>query len=382
MARADLRDANLREANFRRADLSEALFTGADLRGAVLAGAELHQADFSSPTFLGDPVGSDLRGADLRGAELDEANLMKVDLRMANLSGANLVKVNLSGADLREADLSRADLRGANLGLANLGLANLANARLEGAHLIETNLENANLNGCYVYGISAWNLCLKGAAQRDLVITPQSTDKEFAINPNSSLAHSLSTERESIITVDHLEVAQFIYLLLRNENIRQILDTIGKRVVLILGRFTVQRKAVLESIRDALRSKGYLPLLFDTQRPESRDFIETVSTLAHLSRFVIADFTDARIVLEEVPHIVRSIAVPVAPLLLKGSGEEPVTIKNLRINHYSVLDTYWYENSADLIASIDEKIIRPAEIKANELLKRRFRFLESPGTQY
>jgi hypothetical protein len=86
------------------------------------------------------------------------------------------------------------------------------------------------------------------------------------------------------ITVDNLEVAQFLYLLLDNKNIRRIINTITSKVVLILGRFTPERKAVLDAIRDELRKRDYLPVLFDFEKPSSRDITETVSTLAHMAR--------------------------------------------------------------------------------------------------
>jgi len=170
-----------------------------------------------------------------------------------------------------------------------------------------------------------------------------------------------------MITVDNLEVGQFIYLLLNNEKIRDVIDTITSKVVLILGRFTPERKAVLDAIREALREHDYLPVLFDFEKPKGRDFIETVSTLAHMSRFVIADVTDPRIVLEEVPHIVRSVAVPVKPLLLAGSGEEPVTLPNLRRNHRSLLSTFLYRDRDHLLVSLEDKVIRPAEAEAAQI---------------
>ncbi len=114
---------------------------------------------------------------------------------------------------------------------------------------------------------------MKDTIQKDLVITP---------------------ENEPIITVDNLEVAQFIYVLLHNEKIRDVIDTITSRVVLILGRFTDDRRLVLEAIRGEIRNRGYLPVLFDFKEPASRDIRETVSILAHMSRFIIADISNAR----------------------------------------------------------------------------------------
>jgi hypothetical protein len=58
---------------------------------------------------------------------------------------------------------------------------------------------------------------------------------------------------EPTVTVDNLKVAQFIYLLLDNQEIRDAIDTIAKKAILILGRFTPERKAVLEAIRTAIR---------------------------------------------------------------------------------------------------------------------------------
>src|SRR5262249_59385709 len=134
----------------------------------------------------------------------------------------------------------------------------------------EAELSGADLTGCHIYGVSAWGLKLdEGTKQHHLVI---------------------SSEPE--ITVDNIEVAQFIYLLLHNEKIRYVIDTIGRKAVLILGRFTADRKAVLDALRQELRKRDYLPILFDFEVPTTRDITETVSLLARMARFIIADLTD------------------------------------------------------------------------------------------
>src|SRR6266511_3868892 len=183
-----------------------------------------------------------------------------------DLTEAYLMSANLDGANLSGANLSRAYLDGANLSGADLFQANL-----QAATLVGTNFERANLTGCSVYGISAWNINLRGAQQTDLVITPGG---------------------EPVITVDDVEVAQFIYLLLHNEKIRQVIETITSKTVLILGRFEPpERKAVLDAIREELRRQNYVPILFDFEGPQTRDFTETISTLAFMARFIIADLT-------------------------------------------------------------------------------------------
>src|SRR5260221_13902030 len=137
---------------------------------------------------------------------------------------------------------------------------------LSTARLIGTNFADATLTNCIIFGISAWRVELKGATQNNLVIT---------------------LDNEPTITVDNLKIAQFIYLLLNNQEIRDVIDTITSKVVLILGRFTPERKIILDALREKLRNRNYTPVLFDFEKPVSRDFTETVSTLAHLARFII-----------------------------------------------------------------------------------------------
>src|SRR5207245_5070842 len=139
-------------------------------------------------------------------------------------------------------------------------------ADLSEAILVETNFTSAILTNCRIYGIAAWDVKLQEARQLNLIITP---------------------DTQPTITVDSLEVAQFIHLLLNNKKIRDVIDTITSKVVLILGRFTPKRKLVLDAIREELRKQNYSPILFDFEKPSSRDFTETVITLAHLSLFII-----------------------------------------------------------------------------------------------
>jgi hypothetical protein len=118
---------------------------------------------------------------------------------------------------------------------------------------------DATLTGCRVYGISAWDVKLsERTKQQDLIITPA---------------------QEPAVTIDDLEVAQFVYLLLHNEKIRRILDTVGRKGVLLLGRFTEGRIAILSRLREELRKRGYLPIVFNFDKPETKDFTETIRLL-------------------------------------------------------------------------------------------------------
>ena len=179
----------------------------------------------------------------------------------------------------------------------------------------------------------------------------------------------ITPEDEPAIHVDNLEVAQFIYLLLNNERIRQVIDTITSKVVLILGRFSPGRKAILDALRDELRNHNYTPVLFDFEKSENRDLTETISTLAHMARFVIADITDAKSIPQELERIVPDLpSVAVQPLLLTSQHEYSM-FEHFR-RYPWVLEPFLYKDEQELLADIPEKVIAPAEKKVQEQLRK------------
>ena len=152
---------------------------------------------------------------------------------------------------------------------------------------------------------------------------------------------------------------------MRNEKIRDVIDTIGKKAVLILGRFTPERKAVLDALREELRKRDYLPILFDFEKPASQDLTTTVSTLAHLSRFIIADLTDPSSIPYELA-VHATTPVPIQPILLSGNAEFAMFV-DLRRRYGWVLPTQAYDDLRQLIAELGERVIRPAEDKVAQL---------------
>jgi hypothetical protein len=137
--------------------------------------------------------------------------------------------------------------------------------------LIETDLRSAFLTGSLVYGASVW----------DIKVNDQTHHQNLIITPDS----------KNFVTVDNIKIAQFIYLLLKNQEIRDVIDTITSKAVLILGRFSKKRKAVLDAIRNELRKSeyDYHPIVFDFPPAKNQTTVETIKTLASVARFVIAD---------------------------------------------------------------------------------------------
>ncbi len=348
---ANLRGADLRGADLNSADLNSADLSRADLRNAHLNFAHLRKAKLKNADLLA--VGlmkADLTGANLSGARLRKAVLMAARLPGANLSRADLSIASLFSANLRGADLSRADLSAARLTRANLHGATLREANLSNANVVGTDLTNADITGCHVYGISVWGLKLdKHTKQENLVITP---------------------EKESAVYVDDIQVAQFIYLLLNNEKIRDVIDTIGKKGVLLLGRFTEGRMLILNRLREKLRSLGFVPLVFNFDKPETKDFTETVRLLANLSHFVIVDITNPRSTPLELQALVPDYMVPFVPILEKGQDPFAMFV-DLQKYDWVLKPVIVYPSVDRLIEVLENKVVRPAEAKFNRLLVRR-----------
>ena len=343
----DLIEADLFEAQLGGANLTRANLYGANLRGASLAGADLSGANLRRASL----AGADLSETQLGGANLTRANLYGANLYGTNLSCTDLIEALLIEADLRGANLYGADLRGANLYGADLRRADLRGADLAYANLVEANLADAKLTGCRIYGVSAWGLKLSEKTEQHNLIITKSDEPE--------------------ITIDNIEVAQFIYLLLHNQKIRDVIDTISRKGVLLLGRFTEGRIAVLERLREELRNRDFLPIVFNFDKPETKGFTETVRLLAGMSRFVIADITNPRSAPLELQATVPECMIPLVPILEKG--EEPFAmLRDLQTNHPDrVFKVIRYPSVNRLVEVLDSKIIRPAQARFARLVKRK-----------
>lgn len=308
------------------------------------------------PEINPDLENADLSCMELRGVNLSNANLIGVNLQASDLTNANLRNAILIAARLFEADLTNANLSGANLTAALFGDTqcrgtNFSGASLHGTSLAQSNFSNADFSNCEIYGVAVWDIDLEGANQTNLTITP----------PYFGM---------STIIVDNMEVAQFIYLLVNNNKIRDVITSITSKAVLILGRFTPERKVILDALREELRKGNYLPILFDFDAPDNRDTTETVTLLARMARFIIADLTEPSSVPKELEAIIPTLAIPVLPLI---EGEaRPYSMFKDYWKYDWVLQVHRYNGLEELIRSLKEKVIQPAESKANELdMKRR-----------
>jgi hypothetical protein len=305
------------------------LLDRADLNRSILCGSNLMWVRLAK---------ANLDGADLSGALMHRAYLRKTTLAGANLKGTILKKATLSKANFTAARLDGADLEKAYLRGANLSTAILEGANLRYAVLAETNLTDTVLTGSRIYGVSVWNLRGEPSSQSGLRIT---------------------LDHEPAITVDNLEIAQFIYLLLNHRKLRDALNSVVQRGVMLLGRFGGGGLEVLQAVAAKLREASYLPIIFDFDRPRARSYTETVKTLVGLSRFVIADLSGP-----SVPHELASTVpfykLPFVPIMEKGRNPYSMFVDLLENDHV-IKPIVEYEGTDQLLELMASRIIAPAE---------------------
>jgi hypothetical protein len=105
--------------------------------------------------------------------------------------------------------------------------------------------------------------------------------------------------------------------------------------------------------------------MFEFDPLSTEPTIKTLSTLAHLSRFVIADLTEAKSILQELTTILHELpTLPVQPILHESAEMPPMGDSFLVMQ--SFLKPYAYSTKEKLIADLPAKVVGPAQNRANE----------------
>jgi hypothetical protein len=217
-------------------------------------------------------------------------------------------------------------------------------------HLMQWNREQ---------GLCDWGLFMVYTSAPHAVLFPRA--------PSSSLAAHQSQAR-----ADHREAAVAALAKARELdglNFGEIMSDLTRRRVLILGRFTEGRLKVLEAMKAKLgqHRNNYIGELFTYDRPELRDLIESISGFAALSRFVIADLTDAKSVQDELRAIVPTFpSLPVIPVI-EGGATEYSTFSTLTRRGNVVEPTLRYRDEDDLLRKLDKQVIAKAEARLRQV---------------
>lgn len=283
----DLSDINF----FGDIHVSKHLYDLPEYNGYNLSSCNLNRVSMRNCTFtLCNFSDSSIHFSDLVDSYCSQCDFSRAGLRVSKIGSAEFIDCDFNGTDMSYCSAEETNFTGSKL----------INTKLNNMSLVKTNFTNTTIDGSCVYGVSAWDLILEGSHQQNIYIS----------------------EQDISITVPTIELAQFISLLVNNSKFRDIIDTITSKVVLILGRFTEERKLILDQIKDELQKRDYLPVLFDFEGPTSRDITETVLTLATLAKFIVADISDPRSIPQELNVIVKNLpSVPVQPVLHEDQEE-------------------------------------------------------------
>jgi uncharacterized protein YjbI with pentapeptide repeats len=306
--------------------------SGVNLADAYLKGAFLQGSDKDWPDEWGPHFGrADFSGANMQGITIIHDWFHSSNLRGADLSGASLIDVSFE-----KADLTAASFAGSELSNVSFVEAIVENIDLQGAKLKDVRLPD----------ILRWN------------------PKRDAATQMTGIA--VTAEHEATVAVDDLDLAKLVSLLLDSENLRKLINLLTQRVVLILGRFDRERKEILDLIREQLRSRGYLAIVFDFQKPARRDLTETIQMLAQMSRFVLADITEAKSIPQELQAVVPNLPSVAFVPILKADHREYAMFEHFR-RYPWVLPIFLYRDEKHLTESLDRDIIDPAVAKSDEL---------------
>ena len=208
-----------------------------------------------------------------------------------------------------------------------------------------------------------WGMPMVYLATRNAVIFPRpgSRDiREHQQHIREARSNTIESFRQSLAELDDDAFAGIV------------ISELAQKQVLILGRFKAKRKAVLDALRKALKSRPekYRPTVFDFEVPKGRRLGESVLTMAGLSRFVIADLTDPASIPAELEKIVLQCrSVPVQPLLVRG--RKPYAVFEDLADLPNVLDIVYYDDIDDLLKRLDTDILPQTEARAGKLRKRR-----------
>lgn len=285
----------------------------------VLQGAEVWNAwrvknpgpiDFTAPNWYDcpGPWGVQIKGRnDLRFSRM---NLSGVSIYKAFAEGLNLRDSVFDGTHFEEGDFSRADFSGASFRNTTFNKTILTGATFDGATFVNCNLNRVNLvdasfcvkeiTETVVYGIAAW----------DLHTCDDMKQSKLVIEKTYDLYSDLIQQGVVPMMVDDIELAQFVYYLSSHKKLRDTLNILNRKGVLLLGRFKDGGLERLYSMREWLQDKGYMPMIFDFERPDNLSLTETVVTMAGLSKFVIADLSGSSVP-AELQSILSQIKKPV-----------------------------------------------------------------------
>jgi hypothetical protein len=165
---------------------------------------------------------------------------------------------------------------------------------------------------------------------------------------------------EPRLTVDHLEVAQFIHFFLRSPSIGRLVERLNSRFVLILGQFDGERAPVLEAIKEAVRQRTYSLVFLAVEPVQKPTFTPILSRLTRLARFILVDITNAQAILPELQRMVADLPSVPVQLLVQSQAEQDTLSEGVK-EDTAVFTVHPYRHADEVTVLMQDTIIDLAE---------------------
>ncbi len=329
----NLENANLNKIELLRYDFNNANFKGAQLKESKIIDCEFISANLENVNLENaNCVFSNFTNATLNNANFCSAELINTTMINCNCINSKFLSVSMvqnlaGGSNFSFSDFTGSKIITTNLIDCNLQETKFIDCYLNGSNLSRSNLNKSIIKNTTVYAISTWDISTEDSLQENLTITNHYNNFD--------------------LTVDDLEIANFINLISNNNKVANAIDNISSKIVLILGRFTPERLDVLNHIKLVLKRKNYVPILFDFEKPSQRDLTETIGLIGRMSKFVVADLTEAKSIPQELSELIpNNPSLTIYPIISKGNKEYSM------IEHWKsypwVKEIYEYENKSEL----------------------------------
>jgi len=304
-------------------------------------------ADFNRPQWFDSklPGGEQIKGSnklDMRGMHFYGTRIHSAFAEGLNLSGSRFIDAEIEEGDFSRADFSNCTFKNTRFNKtiftqACFSGATFINCNLNRVNLVEAQFDVKEITETVVYGISAW----------DISLSDDSKQSKLIIEKSYELYSDFIARGELPLMVDDIELAQFVYYLSNHKKMRDTINVLNHRGVLLLGQFREGGLERLYKLRQWLQERGYMPMIFDFTRPDSLSTNETIVTMAGLSKFVLADLAGPSVP-AELTEIFSSIKRP-----LLAFGKHP----------YALFPNLMDQTKVEHVEGLPENLLQELEAK-------------------
>jgi hypothetical protein len=300
-----------------------------------------------NPDWYGD---SSLKGDS--AFDFSNLHLSNVSIYNAFAEGLNIQNSVFENVLFSDGDFSRANFSNCQFINTKFNKTIFTDSYFHGASFINCNLNRVNLTNAdfqikeirdtVIYGISSW----------DIKITEDSLQSNLVIERTYDLYSEIISQGRIPLMVDNIELAQFIYYLSNHKKLRDTINILNRKGVLLLGKFKDGGLERLYKIRDWFASQNYLPMIFDFDRPSSLDYTETIVTMSGLAKLVVADLSG-----DSVPQELHAILTNfVKPVIVYHDKAPYSMLKDLKRKNRYFHEIQFDGTIENLLLQIPEKI--------------------------